>query len=300
MSLAYDVLVFYVLVAVWVALLAYGVRRRRFQPFLLFGVALLLGLNVRYFIEGPPAAIAFFVGIYDVFDNIGLGSNEGAPALAACVDNACTVWGDRYQQHPAWGVAFHERFLNGPQSRTNLLYTHIGFNSIAFVAMHHQLLRPGTGANRRRHRLIGRLSFAAVTIAAVVLAAQHGSVGEYGGSLSTWGFYSMSAFVYVTAVLGVLNARRGDIAAHRRWMIRWAGSMWGSFWLFRVMLIVTGPLFRNVETLSIQLSVWLSAPLGILLAEVIAKRLGHWPATGTERTAADSEEAQSPSVAVQA
>ncbi len=299
MPLAYDVLVFYGLIAVWIALLVIGIRRRRFQPFLLFGVALLLALNVRYFIEGPPAAIAFFVGIYDVFDNIGLGADEGAPALAACVDNACSVWGDRYQQHPAWGVAFHERFLNGPQLRTNLLYTHIAFNSLAFVAMHYQLLRPGTGANRARHRLIGRVSFASLTVgtvAAVWLASEHGSVGEYGGSLSTWGFYSMSAFVYTTAVLGVLSARRGDLASHRRWMIRWAGSMWGSFWLFRVMLVLTGPLFRNVENLSIQLSIWLSAPLGILVAEVIRKRLaGRAIELSTERV-----EAQSPSVAVQA
>jgi hypothetical protein len=43
--------------------------------------------------------------------------------------------------------------------------------------------------------------------------------------------------------------------------------MWGSFWLFRVMLVVTGPLFREVETASILWSIWASAPLGILIAE---------------------------------
>ncbi len=94
----------------------------RGRAFLGWGIVILLFLNVRYFIEGPPAAIAFFIGIYDVFDNLGLGRQEGAPALAQCVDNACTVWGDRFVNHPSWGVAFHDRFLNGPQFRTNLLY----------------------------------------------------------------------------------------------------------------------------------------------------------------------------------
>lgn len=275
MTIAYDVLAVYAALAVWAALLFVAFRRGRYQTFLGFGVVILLFLNVRYFIEGPPAAIAFFIGIYDVFDNLGLGREEGAPALATCVDNACTVWGDRFVNHPSWGVAFHDRFLNGPQRRTNLLYAHIGFNTIAFVLMHYQLLRPGRGGNRQRHAMIGRISFLALTIAvasAVWLASEHGSVGEYGGNGSVFGFYSMSAFVYGTAIMGVRAARRGREADHRKWMIRYAGSMWGSFWLFRVMMVVTGPLLRNWEAASVLLSIWLSAPLGILIAEVFRVR----------------------------
>ena len=147
-----------------------------------------------------------------MFDNLGLGREEGAPALAQCVDNACTVWGDRFVNHPSWGVAFHDRFLNGPQRRTNLLYGHIFFNSIAFVLMHYQLLRPGTGRNRRRHMIVGRVSFVALTLGvffAVWLASEHGSVGPYGGNWAMVGFYSMSAFVYGTAIAGIVTARRG-------------------------------------------------------------------------------------------
>ncbi|MEL6984573.1 MAG: hypothetical protein AAFO29_19250, partial [Actinomycetota bacterium] len=80
--MAYDVLVFYAALAVWAGLLVLGFRRRRFGPFLWLGLGLLVVLNGRYFLEGPPDAIAFFVGIYDVFDNIGLGADEGAGALA--------------------------------------------------------------------------------------------------------------------------------------------------------------------------------------------------------------------------
>ena len=256
-------------------MLAVGLKRKNYWPFLGFGMLLLIVLNVRYFIEGPPAAIAFFVGIYDVFDNLGLGRSEGAPALATCLDNACTVWGDRYVNHPSWGVAFHDRFLNGPQLRTNLLYGHILFNSIAFVLMHYQLWRPGLGPARDRHRLLGRISFGSLTVGtvcAIWLTTEHGSVEEYGGNLAMVGFWSMSALVYGTAIMGVRNARRRDVAAHRTWMIRHIGSMWGAFWLFRVMLVVTGPLLRNYETASILLSVWFSAPLGILIAEAVRKR----------------------------
>jgi len=275
MTVAYDVIAVYVALVVWVVLLAIGLRRRDMKPFLGFGVAIALALNVRYFIEGQPAAIAFFIGIYDVFDNLGLGRTQGAPALATCVENACTVWGDRFVYHPSWGVAFHERFLDGPQLRMNLLYGHIFFNSVAFALLHVQLLRPGTGVHRRGHRSIGRVAFGSVTLGtvfAVWLASEHGSVSEYGGLLSQLGFYSMSAFVFGTAVMGVRTVRRGDLASHRIWMIRYAGSMWGAFWLFRVMLVVTGPLLRNWETASLLISIWFSAPLGIVIAEIARRR----------------------------
>lgn len=275
MTIAYEVLVLYGALGVWLALLAYGFRRSNFWPFMGLGILIMLALNVGYFIRGPANAIAYFVGIYDVFDNIGLGRTEGAPALATCVDNACSVWGDRYLNHPSWGVAFYDRFANGPQSRSNLLYSHIFFNSIAFVLLHYQLWKPGVGANRARHRLIGRISFFAVsagTFFAVWLASQHGTVSEYGGNMAMLGFYSMSFFVYGTAIMSVVTVRRGDIASHRIWTFRYAGAMWGAFWLFRVMLVITGPLLRNYESASLLLSIWLSAPLGIVIAEVFRRR----------------------------
>lgn len=172
-------------------------------------------------------------------------------------------------------MAFHDRFLNGPQLRTNLLYTHIDFNSIAFVLMHYQLLKPGTGSRRANHRLIGQVNFVILTVAtlaAVWLASERSTVSDYGDTMAMLGFWSMAAFVYGTAIMGIRTVRSGDYAGHCIWMIRHAGSMWGSFWLFRVMLVVTGPLLRNYETASILLSVWLSAPLGILIAETFRRR----------------------------
>jgi len=275
MPIAYDILVLYGALVVWAILLARALRTKRFWPFLIFGIAIALVLNVGYFVRGQASAIAYFIGIYDFFDNIGLDRTEGAPALAQCVDNACTVWGDRFVNHPSWGVAFFDRFANGPQLRTNLLYGHIFFNSIAFVLLHYQLWKPGTGQNRARHRVIGRVSFGAVTVGtifAVWLASEHDAVSEYGGIWAELGFYSMSICVYGAAIMSVLAVRQGDTASHRVWSIRYAGAMWGAFWLFRVLLVVTGPLLRSYESASLLISIWLSAPLGLLIAEYFRRR----------------------------
>ncbi|MEL6341603.1 MAG: DUF2306 domain-containing protein [Myxococcota bacterium] len=276
MNLPFGVLAVYAALVIWLGLLIVGWRRNRFGAFLGFGLGLLLFLNLRYFVAGIPDSIAFFIGIYDVPDNLGLAEGQGAAALSACPNNDCTVWGEHYTQHPAWGAAFYDRFLNGSQLRSALLYGHILFNTITFVLMHVQLFRPGTGSRRSVHRVLGRVSFLSLTLGvgcAVWLAAEHGPVGEYGGNLSMVGFWFMSACVYVCAVMGVVAIRRGDVSAHRIWMIRFAGSMWGSFWLFRVMLFVIGPIFRNIEAAAILACIWLSAPLGILIAEGFRRRM---------------------------
>lgn len=274
-ELPLDVLATYAALMVWVVLMLNDARRGAWTPTLVWGIGLLLFLNLRYLVDGAADGIAFFVSLYDVFDNLGLAANESAPALGPCPDNACSLWGERYVNHSTWGVAFHDRFLNGPALRSNLLYAHLTFNSIVFVLMHVQLARPGGAGDGGWHRLLGRVSFVLLTLgtaSAVWLASEHGSVGPYGGELAKYGFWSMSLCVYACAVMGVLAIRKGEAAAHRVWMIRFAGSMWGAFWLFRVLLVVTGPLLREWETASILISIWLSAPLGVVIAEVLRRR----------------------------
>lgn len=271
-----SVLTVYAALAVWAVLLLKGLRSQSYRPFLLFGVGLMLFLNIGYFVYGVPASIASFIGIYDVLINVGLEADTSAAAISKCADNACTVWGGTFVNHPAWGAAFYDRFANGPEFRSTLLYGHIAFNSIAFVLMHFQLFRPGYGENRASHRLIGRITFGSLTLSVICaawLASQHGSVTEYGGRLAEYGFYSMAAFVYACAVMGIVKARAGDVDAHRVWMFRFMGSMWGSFWLFRVMLFVIDPLLRNYEAAAILICIWGSAPLGILIGEMIRRRL---------------------------
>ena len=276
MPIAVGVIAFYGALVVWIGLLLVGLKRRSFGPFLVFGVALLVALNARYAIEGASPSIAFFIGIYDVLHNLGVSDAASTAALATCPDNQCSVWGDRYQYHPSWGVAFYERFSQGTALRTNLLYGHIFFNSLAFVLMTVQLFRPGNGSHPKQHRLLGYASMVALTIGvlcACVLASEHGPVGHYGGNLSVLGFWFMAACVYSCAVMGIVSIRRRNFDAHRTWMIRYAGSMWGAFWLFRVMEFVLGPLLRNHDSASLLICIWFSAPLGIVLAELIRRRM---------------------------
>ena len=56
-------------------------------------------------------------------------------------------------------------------------------------------------------------------------------------------------------------------AMHRVWMIPLIGAMYGAFWIFRVLLMVTGPRLREWETVSLLISIWASAPLGLLMAD---------------------------------
>ncbi len=101
MALPIGVLTVYAALAVWVALLAQGARQRSFRLFILFGIGLMLYLNAGYVISGATASITSFIGIYDVLINVGLNSAGEAAAVSTCADNACTVWGDRFVNHPA-------------------------------------------------------------------------------------------------------------------------------------------------------------------------------------------------------
>jgi len=276
MALPVGVLTVYAALAIWAVFLLRGFRLQSFRPFLFWGIGLMLFLNAGYLIFGVPASIASFIGIYDVLINVGLDDTAAASGVSTCAGNACTVWGERYINHSAWGSAFYDRFANGPAFRSTLLLGHITFNSLVFVLMHIQLFRPGYDTAQRSHRMLGRTTFALLTISiicAVWLASEHAPVTSYGGILSEYGFYSMSAFVYGSAVMGIVAIRRGDAAQHRVWMFRFVGSMWGSFWLFRVMLFVLDPLLRNYEAASLLICIWASAPLGILIAELVRRRI---------------------------
>lgn len=262
----------FVALVLWAGLAMWGVWQRRFMPALLFGVAFMLALNIGYVINGPVASIANFIGIYDVLINLGLPAT--AAAVMPCAGNACTVWGETFTQHPAWGVAFYDRFANGSDMRSTLLMGHIIGNSIVFVLMHIQMAYPG--GSGQMHRLLGRASFAILTLGvgcAAILASQHGTVTEYGGLWAEWGFFSMSAVVYGCAVVGVLAIRGADAAKHRVWMWRFVGSMWGAFWLFRVVLFVIDPLLRQYEGLAINVCIWGSAPAGAIIADLIRRRI---------------------------
>lgn len=276
MTFPIGVIAVYVALAVWLVLLVLGMRRRRFGWAIGFGIALMLVLNLRYLIEGAPAGIAFFIGIYDVLNNLGLAADAQVAGMTRCVDGRCSVWGERFALHTSWGVAFHQRFVADAPLRSLLLYGHLFFNSLVFVLMHVQMVRTGSGPHRRLHQVLGQVNFLFLTLSvgcAVWLASENGAVPQYGGRLTEFGFYAMAAFVYGTAIMGVIAIRSGNRVAHRLWMWRFVGTMRGSFWLFRVMLFVLDPLLRSHEAVALLICIWFSAPLGMLIAGFIRRRI---------------------------
>lgn len=278
-----SVLGFYGAVLLWTVLIFRGFSSPRRWPFVTgFGLILLLFLNIRYLIEGAPAGIAFFISLYDLFDNLGLAGGDVPLAMTTCADNACSLWGPTFELHQTWGVAFYERFVSAPLLRTNALYLHLSCNSIVFVLMHIQLFRPGHTVSGGYHAWLGKVTMAFLTIgtvAALYLASEHDAVGPYGGIWAEWGFYSMSLCVYGAAVMGWRTAVKKDWEQHRIWMIRFVGAMYGAFWLFRVLLIVTGPLLREWESASLLISIWASAPLGLLIADALRQSWDRSPNT---------------------
>ena len=80
-----SVMGFYGAVLVWGALISRGLFRPKQWPLIAgFGLVLLLFLNIRYVLEGAPAGIAFFISLYDFFDNLGLPAGEVPSAMTTC------------------------------------------------------------------------------------------------------------------------------------------------------------------------------------------------------------------------
>ena len=99
--------------AITLLLLGIFKDKKFYHTFVQYIVGLTIVLNSRYFIDGPPQAIAFFVGIYDVFHNLAASSNSSTPvALVPCLpdDPTCSILSSSYDKHPNWAVTFHHRF----------------------------------------------------------------------------------------------------------------------------------------------------------------------------------------------
>ena len=279
-TISYAVVTFYASLVLWLGTLVSGLRKTTgFGPFFIVGLCIMLSLNLRYVFEGAAGGLTLIVSIYDVVANIGLKEGDELPVtMSTCEGNHCTLWGDTYKAHSEWTVVLYERFLKGPEMSRKLLYGHLVLNTVAMVLMHLQMFRPGGRKGGEWHAVIGRIWFVCLTISiacACALATEHVSVKEYGGQVSTWGFYSMSATVWIPAALAVREIRNGNVSNHRVWMFRHAGAIWGAFYGFRLAMLVIEPLLRNYQLAAWLIATYFSAPVGFLGGEIIRRRLDH-------------------------
>jgi uncharacterized membrane protein len=122
----------------------------------------------------------------------------------------------------------------------------------------------------RVHRWIGR-----VYLASVVVGAGSAFVLSFRAVLG-WPFgtatFVMACAWTLATVMAFVAIRRGQVAAHREWMLRSYVVAFGFVW-FRVMVV--SPLFAGLGSVPERLTVllWLSWTVPLLLAELVLQ----WP-----------------------
>lgn len=295
------VLGYYIASILWLGLAARAVVTKRWRTWIGFSVVFMLVLNLRFFVVGIPETLALNTSVADLTLYLFEDTNQPSPGLTQCDGNRCAYPGSPTLFHTLWAAEFYARFAGDQTLQSVLLYGHILGNSIAFVLVTIALLNPGLrrarpgenyaeyeenriSARNRIHKLLGRVSFVSMVLGVllgVALASQHYAVTAYGGLWSQWGLYSMSAFVLFTGLLGVKEIKRGNRAAHRIWMWRHAGALWGSFFVFRITINILDPIFLDYPGVAWSVACWLGAPGGIFIAEWFRR---HQDAELTPRT----------------
>lgn len=292
--MSWDLVAYFVATGFFNVLAVYGLLTKRWRPWAVFGAVLAVVLNARFFFPGLSYGFGQTTAVTDVTLDLVHGDVAGLDNVATCPANECTTDADGETLHTSWSVVFFDRFVNGSASQKAMLYAHIIGNTVALVLVTLQLLRRpspahATKAQMARHRQLGKASFAAMAVGVLfgaVLASQHTTIPEYGGTWSMLGLWEMSACVAVTGVLGVRHARAKDLELHRIWMWRHAGSLWGSYFGFRTIMFVSDPIFINLEGVAWNLSAWGGAPLGIAIAEIARRRLDPARTTPPDRSLA--------------
>ncbi|MEM1154355.1 MAG: DUF2306 domain-containing protein [Pseudomonadota bacterium] len=286
------VLGYYIASLLWLGLAARAFVTKRWRTWVGLSVIFMLVLNLRFFLVGIPETLALNTSVADLTLYLFETTDQTSAGLTLCEENRCAHPGSSRLLHTLWAAEFYARFAGDQTSQAVLLYGHILGNSIAFVLVTIALLNPGlrrpssgegypqplprrTNARNCLHKLLGRVSFISMVVGVLLgaaLASQHYAVPAYGGLWSQWGLYSMSGFVFLTGLQGVKEIKRGNHAAHRIWMWRHAGALWGSFFVFRITINVLDPLFLDYPGVAWSAACWLGAPGGILIAEWFRRR----------------------------
>lgn len=143
-----------------------------------------------------------------------------APNLAAQNEIAAT-----YASAPGWVRPF--------------FYAHLTGGGLALLLSPVQLSARVRGRVPRLHRVVGRVVLACIVaagVAALVVAPRNPA-----GAIGTAGFGALAVLWIAFAVLGFRAIRRGDVATHRRWMLRTFAMTYAAVTL-RLWLIVLVPL----------------------------------------------------------
>jgi hypothetical protein len=114
----------------------------------------------------------------------------------------------------------------------------------------------------------------------VISIRTHSQVQAYGGVLSILAFGTMWAAVVVPLTLGYLCIKRQDIANHKKWMIRFFGALFGSFFFWRIEALVLQWMFSSANGwLFYTVTSWM---LGMFLFDYAARKTNFYVAKTPE------------------
>jgi uncharacterized membrane protein len=116
------------------------------------------------------------------------------------------------------GIGVHPDMRTAFEAHPIAIYTHIFGSLLALLIGPFQFLEIWRGQHWDRHRILGRLYLASVAVGGV--SGFLASTFAFGGIVGRLGFALLAVLWLTTGSLGLRSARRGDIAAHRRWMVR--------------------------------------------------------------------------------
>jgi uncharacterized membrane protein YozB (DUF420 family) len=256
----------------------YYVRKKQAPPFWLQISWLLFWMvfSLRYFVLPKELASGMFVAIYDPVFSAFPGAMRDDFIPCSEGSNCSAFSEDRFATHVGWAVRLFDSTVQGGWHSV-LLRVHIVLNTVCLLLMPVQLYlikRKQTG----KHKVFGRVALlcgcVGTSCSMVIALATHGQVEEYGGVWSVVAFGSMWAGTMVPAGLGYAAIKRGDLVAHKKWMVRLFGTLFGSFFFWRFEALFLAWLFRGpVGWLFFTVSSWF---LGGLLFDTSARRSGFY------------------------
>lgn len=160
-----------------------------------------------------------------------------------------------------------EAVLNSPAWHW-FFYQHIGFGAISMLVGWTQFSSKLRKKNISLHRLLGKIYVIAVLLSGV--AGLYLSFYATGGMVASFGFGTMAVLWLATTFMAFLTIKKGEIDAHKNWMIRSYALCWAAVTL---RLWLPGlQAFGGMEFISAYLLVsWLCWVPNLAVAEWVIK-----------------------------
>ncbi|CAE8648116.1 unnamed protein product [Polarella glacialis] len=261
--------------------LASDTKSTLWSPWMFAWIAFWMAFDLRYWYLPGNLAGAAFVTIYDPSHHL-FGGGAAKSDLIPCTNTNATSSGcsflPEYPTHVSWNVALFNQGAFDPWVMLRLR-AHVLLNSIGLFFNGAQLYLISSG-KEKQNRLVGRVAIFSQVVgtsnAYYIAWTTHGAIDAYGNEKSVWAFGSMWLSILVPAGLGMRAIYKGDVASHRRWMIRMYGALFGSFFYWRFMALVLQPLLSGPNGWLFYTCVsWM---LGIVTFEISAQKAGMFDA----------------------